>query len=139
VLISPFKMARVAAAIANGGRMPEGRWIEGGGNTRTDAPLEVLPSGQAAFLAGAMRRVVLEGTARHVMAGEQIGIAGKTGTAQLDTGMPHAWFTGFAPYSAGAERRIAFSVLVEHGGYGGRAAAPIARAVMEAARELGIL
>jgi cell division protein FtsI/penicillin-binding protein 2/cell division protein FtsW (lipid II flippase) len=137
VLISPFKMARVAAAIASGGHMPHGRWIDGDANPRTDEPLEVLPAAQAAFLARAMRAVVTEGTARHVMAGEQIGIAGKTGTAQLDTGMPHAWFTGFAPYEGG--RRIAFAVLIEHGGYGGRIAAPIARQIVEAAKELGLI
>ncbi len=92
-----------------------------------------MPASQAAFLAGAMRRVVTEGTARHAMAGEQIEIAGKTGTAQLGEGMPHAWFTGFAPYDADAAHRLAFAVLVEHGGYGARAAAPVAREVMEAA------
>ena len=43
VLVTPFKMARVAAAIAAGGRMPQGRWIAGDGNSRQDAPLEVLP------------------------------------------------------------------------------------------------
>jgi peptidoglycan glycosyltransferase len=86
-----------------------------------------------------MRAVATDGTARRVMAGEQIGIAGKTGTAQLDTGMPHAWFTGFAPYEGDPARRIAFSVLVEHGGYGGRVAAPVAREVVEAARQLGLL
>jgi cell division protein FtsI/penicillin-binding protein 2 len=100
--------------------------------------LDVLPAEQAQFLAGAMRRVVLEGTARHVMAGTPVSIAGKTGTAQLDEGMPHAWFTGFAPYDGDAPR-LAFAVLVEHGGYGGRVAAPIAREVMEAARDLGLL
>jgi cell division protein FtsI/penicillin-binding protein 2 len=114
VLISPFKMARVAAAIANGGQMPEGRWIGDASNPRNDPPLEVLPASQAEFLAGAMRRVVTEGTARHVMAGEQVGMAGKTGTAQLDEGMPHAWFTGFAPIAGG--RRLAIAVQVEHGG-----------------------
>jgi cell division protein FtsI/penicillin-binding protein 2 len=139
VLISPFKMARVAAAIAAGGRMPQGRWVEGEGNVRTDAALDLLPAAQAAFLARAMRAVATDGTARRVMAGEQIGIAGKTGTAQLDTGMPHAWFTGFAPYEGDPARRIAFSVLVEHGGYGGRVAAPVAREVVEAARQLGLL
>jgi cell division protein FtsI/penicillin-binding protein 2/cell division protein FtsW (lipid II flippase) len=137
VLISPFKMARVAAAIAAGGRMPEGRWIADSSNPR-DGATDVLPAAQAAFLAGAMRRVVTEGTARHVMAGSPISFAGKTGTAQLDQGMPHAWFTGFAPYDGDASRRLAFAVLVEHGGYGGRAAAPIAREVMEAAKELGL-
>jgi cell division protein FtsI/penicillin-binding protein 2 len=73
------------------------------------------------------------------MAGAAVAIAGKTGTAQLDQGMPHAWFTGFAPYGEGAARRVAFAVLVEHGGYGGRVAAPIAREIVEAAKELGLL
>jgi len=158
LLISPFKMARVAAAIAAGGRMPQGRWIEDDSNLRTDPPLEVVPEAQAAFLARAMRRVVTEGTARNAMAGAQISFAGKTGTAQLDEGMPHSWFTGFAPYSGtplhgasgipacgvsasdvSCDRRLAFAVLVEHGGYGARVAAPIAREVMEAACRMGLL
>jgi cell division protein FtsI/penicillin-binding protein 2/cell division protein FtsW (lipid II flippase) len=138
VLISPFKMARVSAAIAAGGRMPQGRWIEDDSNPRTDAPLEVVPEAQAAFLARAMRRVVTEGTARGAMAGSAIDFAGKTGTAQLDEGQPHSWFTGFAPYDGDPSRRLAFAVLVEHGGYGARTAAPIAREVMEAAHELGL-
>jgi cell division protein FtsI/penicillin-binding protein 2/cell division protein FtsW (lipid II flippase) len=139
VVISPFKMARVAATIASGGRIPEGRWIGDASNNRTNAPIEVIPAAQAAFLARAMRRVVTEGTARRPMAGSEISFAGKTGTAQLDTGLPHAWFTGFAPYEGDVSRRLAFAVIVEHGGYGARAAAPIAREVMEAARQLGLL
>jgi cell division protein FtsI/penicillin-binding protein 2 len=138
VLISPFKMARVAATIAAAGRMPQGRWIADESNPRSGAPIEILPAGQAAFLARAMRRVVTEGTARHAMAGLDIPIAGKTGTAQLDSGIPHAWFTGFAPYGS-TEHQIAFAVLVEHGGYGGRVAAPIAREIVEAASQLGLL
>jgi cell division protein FtsI/penicillin-binding protein 2/cell division protein FtsW (lipid II flippase) len=139
VLVTPFKMARVAATIASGGRMPEGRWIAGDGNTRVGAPLEVVTPEQAEFLARAMRRVVTEGTARRVMAGSAVELAGKTGTAQLDSGMPHAWFTGFGPFSGTAARRLAFAVVVEHGGYGGRVAAPIARELMEKAKELGLL
>jgi cell division protein FtsI/penicillin-binding protein 2/cell division protein FtsW (lipid II flippase) len=139
VLISPFKMARVAATIAAGGRMPQGRWSTDDSNDRTDAPAEVLPPAQAAFIAGAMRRVVTEGTARSALAGSAISFAGKTGTAQLDEGLPHSWFTGFAPYDGDTGRRLAFAVLVEHGGYGARVAAPIAREVMEAAKELGLL
>jgi cell division protein FtsI/penicillin-binding protein 2 len=131
VLISPFKMARVAATIAAGGAMPQGRWDDTG--ARTEAPVQVLPREQAAFLAGAMRRVVTEGTGRRAMAGASISFAGKTGTAQLDSGMPHSWFTGFAPYDGDPARRLAFAVLVEHGGYGATAAAPIAREVIEAA------
>jgi len=132
-------MARVAAAIAAGGKMPEGRWIDDESNPRTDPPVDVVPEAQAAFLAGAMRRVVTEGTARGAMNGAQIEFAGKTGTAQLDVGMPHSWFTGFAPYDGDAGHRLAFAVLVEHGGYGAATAAPIAREVMEAAKALGLL
>ena len=139
VLVTPFKMARVAATIAAGGRMPQGRWMAGDGNPRQDPPLEVLAEPQAAFLATAMRRVVTEGTARRVMASSAVEMAGKTGTAQLDRGMPHAWFIGFAPFDGTPERRLAFAVVVENGGYGGRIAAPIAREVMEAAKELGLL
>jgi peptidoglycan glycosyltransferase len=91
----------------------------------------------AAFLAGAMRSVVVSGTARRAMKGTQISIAGKTGTAQLGEGQPHSWFAGFAPYDA--EHRIAFAVVVEHGGYGGSLAAPIAREIVEAASDLGIV
>ncbi len=139
VLISPFKMARVAAAIAAGGKMPQGRWISDDSNARIDAPLDVLPPPQAAFLARAMRHVVTEGTARHAMDGAEIEFAGKTGTAQLDEGLPHSWFTGFAPYDADPSKRLAFAVLVEHGGYGAQVAAPIAREAMEAAHKLGLL
>ena len=138
VLISPFKMARVAAAIAAGGRMPQGRWVADESNQRNDAPIEVLPAAQAGFIADAMRRVVTEGTARNSMAGSPVDFAGKTGTAQLDQGMPHAWFTGFAPYDGDPAKRLAFAVLVEHGGYGARVAAPVARQVMEAAHDLGL-
>jgi cell division protein FtsI/penicillin-binding protein 2/cell division protein FtsW (lipid II flippase) len=137
VLISPFKMARVAATIANGGRMPQGRWIADDSNLRLEPAVDVLPPSQTAFIATAMRRVVTEGTGRKAMDGLQIPVAGKTGTAQLDRGEPHAWFTGFAPY--GAQHQIAFAVLVEHGGYGGRIAAPIARKVVEAACSLGLI
>ncbi len=132
VLITPFQMARVSAAIAAGGRMPQGYWVEGAANARTLPPVDILPEAQARFIAGAMRRVVAEGTARRAMAGTTLEIAGKTGTAQLDEGMPHAWFTGFAHH-------LAFAVLVEHGGYGGSVSAPLAREVMEAAQQLGLL
>jgi cell division protein FtsW (lipid II flippase) len=136
VLISPFKMARVSATIANGGRMPQGRWIADDSNPRLDPAVDVLLPSQAAFIAASMRRVVTEGTARASMAGLAVPIAGKTGTAQLDQGDPHAWFTGFAPYGA---PQIAFAVIVEHGGYGGRVAAPMARKIVEAACTTGLL
>jgi cell division protein FtsI/penicillin-binding protein 2/cell division protein FtsW (lipid II flippase) len=139
VLVTPFKMARVAATIAAGGRMPQGRWTTDDSNTRTEPSVEMLPAGEASFLAGAMRRVVTEGTARRAMTGSEVSFAGKTGTAQLDSGLPHSWFTGFAPYDGDPSKRMAFAVIVEHGGYGARVAAPIAREVMEAAKQAGLL
>ncbi|MBV9759997.1 MAG: FtsW/RodA/SpoVE family cell cycle protein [Acidobacteriaceae bacterium] len=139
VVITPFKMARVAATIAAGGMMPEGRWVMDASNNRVSAPVEAIAPDAAAFLQKAMRAVVTSGTARTAMAGLDLSVAGKTGTAQLDTGEPHSWFAGFAPYDAPADKRIAFAVVVEHGGYGAKFAAPIAREVIEAAERLGIV
>lgn len=73
---------------------------------------------------------------------KRIEIAGKTGTAQVYQGgrrggdepplpyerVDHAWFAGFAP---AAKPRIAFAVLVEHGGHGGSVAAPVAAEIVE--------
>jgi len=138
IVITPFKMARVASTVAAGGRMPQGRWVIGDGNGRQDAAREVLSADAAGFVAEAMRSVVTGGTGRAAMQGEEIAVAGKTGTAQVASGEPHSWFAGFAPYGAAAHR-IAFAVVVEHGGYGARAAAPVARELVDAARELGII
>ncbi len=139
VLATPFKMARVAATIAAGGAMPQGRWVLDPGNSRSAASVPVLSADSAEFLSKAMRSVVTSGTARTAMNGIAIDVAGKTGTAQLDQGEPHSWFAGFAPYDAPATRRIAFAVVVEHGGYGAKFAAPIGRELVEAAQQLGII
>jgi cell division protein FtsW (lipid II flippase) len=136
VLASPFQMARVAATIANGGAMPEGRWIADETNTRTGPPTTVLSPDSAQTVAHLMREVVTQGTGKR--AAGPIPIAGKTGTAEL-TDMPsHAWFIGFAPYGS-AGRKIAFSVLIENGVYGGTAAAPAAPEIVDAAAKLGLI
>jgi len=44
--------------------------------------------------------VVERGTA-YRLAGVTPAIAGKTGTAQVVNGQPHAWFIGYAPYGGG--------------------------------------
>jgi len=139
VLVTPFKMARVAATIAANGSMPEGRWVIDPSNPRTAAPKPIIAPDLAVFLASAMRSVVVEGTARRAMKGEAVSVAGKTGTAQLDEGMPHSWFAGFAPYEGDRTKSIAFAVVVEHGGYGGTTAAPIAREIVDAAQDLGLI
>jgi peptidoglycan glycosyltransferase len=96
-------------------------------------------------LARGLREAVTSGTGRQ-LASHEGRIAGKTGTAEIDEASPHAWFVGFAPYGTGTagdspptRRRIAFAVLLEHGGYGGRAAASIAGQVTSAARSLGLI
>lgn len=69
-----------------------------------------------------------------------VDIGGKTGTSQVvsirkssiylpEHFRDHAWFVAFAPFE---KPEIALSVLVEHGGHGGGAAAPIAKQAIEA-------
>jgi penicillin-binding protein 2 len=96
-----------------------------------------------AFLRRALFGVIYEskGTAYKARP-RRIEIAGKTGTAQVFQGgrrggdepplpyerVDHAWFDGFAP---AAKPRIAFAVLVEHGGHGGSVAAPVAVEIVD--------
>jgi cell division protein FtsI/penicillin-binding protein 2 len=73
-----------------------------------------------------MRRVVESGTGR--LANIEVAkVAGKTGTAQNPQGENHAWFIGFAPYD---KPEICVTVLVENGGDGSAAAAPIAAEII---------
>ncbi|SNT56793.1 NTF2-like N-terminal transpeptidase domain-containing protein [Streptosporangium subroseum] len=117
VLTSPLNMATVAAAIADGSWRPP---------RLVDAAL--LPAAQPRKLEPAVVRalrtlmpaVVVEGTASEVAFPS--GTAGKTGTAEFGSGEKppsHAWFIGY-------RGDLAFSVIVEGGGAGAKAAAPIA-------------
>ncbi len=137
VVASPFQMARVAATVANAGQMPQGRWIADETNPRTNPPQAVLSADQAQLLGKFMREVVTSGTGRRA-ASTAVPMAGKTGTAELQDADSHAWFIGFAPYSS-ASQKIAFSVLVENGIYGGTAAAPAAAEIVNAAAKLGLI
>jgi cell division protein FtsI/penicillin-binding protein 2 len=135
VVASPFQMARVAATVAAAGQMPYGRWVTDESNARIEPPATILPPPLARTLSDYMRAVVTSGTGRS-LAKAPVAIAGKTGTAEVERKASHAWFIGFAPHNA---PRIAFAVLVEHGQYGGSAAAPIAGEIAAAAAELGLL
>jgi cell division protein FtsI/penicillin-binding protein 2 len=136
VVASPFQLARVAATVASGGAMPQGRWITDETNARTTAPEAVMTAAAAKTLGQFMREVVTQGTGRRAAAG--VPVAGKTGTAELADAPSHAWFIGFAPYGTGT-RKIALSVLVENGVYGGTAAAPAASEIVNAAVKLGLI
>jgi hypothetical protein len=136
VVATPFQMARVAATIAGGGIMPQGRWIIDETNPRSEPPQPIIKAQLAGLIGQYMRGVVTSGTGRSV-GGAAISIAGKTGTAELENKPSHAWFIGFAPYGGGG-RKLAFAVLVENGRYGGSAAAPIAADIMSTAADLGL-
>src|ERR1700761_8820214 len=136
VVASPFQMARVAATIAQGGSMPFGRWVTDQTNPRLDPPQAILNPELSSQVGEYMRGVVTSGTGRTANLAE-IPMAGKTGTAELDHAPSHAWFIGFAPY--GGAHKLAFSVLIENGQYGGTASAPLAADVMKAAKALGYL
>jgi cell division protein FtsW (lipid II flippase) len=137
VVASPFQMSRVAATVANGGAMPQGRWITDENNPRTAGAQTVLSPANAETLARFMREVVTQGTGSRARAAG-VAMAGKTGTAELADAPSHAWFIGFAPYGP-SPRKIALSVLVENGVYGGANAAPAAALIVNAAVKLGLI
>jgi cell division protein FtsI/penicillin-binding protein 2 len=77
-----------------------------------------------------MRAVVTEGTATVLRDVPGEPVSGKTGTAEFGPEVPprtHAWFTGFSG-------DLAFAVLVEDGGFGGRVAAPLAGELLRGLR-----
>ena len=135
--VTPLQMALVASTIANHGVLMQPHLvtaITGDGGTRTIGPTRmstVLPAADADSIAVAMQAAVEGDLGQHYTTGAQVpGIptAGKSGTAELGgTGEPHSWFIGFAPADAPT---VAIAVLVEQGGRGAEAAAPIAGDMM---------
>jgi cell division protein FtsW (lipid II flippase) len=134
----PVQMARVAGTIANAGLISRVHWVLDPADAETGPPQRALDAALAQKIAAAMRAVVTSGTGSRV-AKTAVPVAGKTGTAELEKRPSHAWFIGYAPYGAPEGKQIAFAVLVENGGYGGIAAAPLAAELVNAARELGII
>jgi penicillin-binding protein 2 len=145
--VTVLQLALAYAALANGGTLfqPElVRAVETSNGTvvqefspRVRRHLELDPENlrlvQDALKGGALE----EGGTAFKARIEGVALAGKTGTAQVGHKLvrgqeaekvwyfnrDHAWFAGFAPYGA---PEVAIVVLVEHGGAGGKHAAPIA-------------
>jgi len=149
IQVSPIQACQLIGAVANGGLFYRPNLVLQTRNRATGTVKQASPERKG--------RVVLDSAALEAVRKALIGVvsepggtghgaltpiatvAGKTGTAQViaqkDPGkklfgktQDHAWFIAYAP----AENpRIAVAVLVEHGGHGGAAAAPIARRVIE--------
>lgn len=133
ILITPLKMANVAAIIANRGYFYTPHVIYGVGESKKlDAKYTTRhESGVASRhfdpVIQGMIMAVTGGTAKKAQI-QGVNVAGKTGTSQNKKGDDHSIFIGFAP----AENpKIAIAVFVENAGFGGAAAAPIAGLVMD--------
>jgi penicillin-binding protein 2 len=148
---TPLQQAVAVATIANDGvafRPHLAKSIENvrTGELRLIAPeptrtVTIKPE-HLALVKNALAGVPKEGTSARAFAGAKYVSAGKTGTAQLfslkgekysagridERLRDHAWYIAYAPAE---EPRIALAVLVENGGFGAQAAAPIARAVLD--------
>ncbi|MEA2317149.1 MAG: penicillin-binding protein [Solirubrobacteraceae bacterium] len=132
-LATPLQMAAVGATIANGGVHPTPRIV------RSDKVIRhrAVSRRVAGQVRGMMISVVHSGTGT-AAALPGVEVAGKTGTAELrptadatpDPKNTDAWFVAFAP--AGAPK-VVVAVMLVGAGAGGKAAAPIARQVLQAA------
>ena len=158
VLVTPMQMARMAAAVFNGGILYQPKvvqWVGKGEETVYRFESKVISRVEAKRqnlerMQRALEAVVNEphGTGWRARI-QGVRVAGKTGTAQVvnletekagrkgdvvpEKYRDHAWFVAVAPVK---DPKIAVSVLVENAGHGGSAAAPIAKRMIQA--HLGI-
>ncbi len=130
VLVTPLHVACYTAAAANKGTLFAPRLL-------LEAPARKLSqpftAATAYTLKVMLREVVQKGTGRGAdLAG--LEVCGKTGTAEVNSGKDHAWFTCFAPFS---DPVLVVTVLIENGGFGAEAALPVARDLLAEAEKLG--
>ena len=117
LLLTPIQLARIYAAIANGGKLVTPRLLKG---AETSVSLQ-LPEGPLAIVKEGIEEVVLRGTGRRAgLYG--VSVAGKTGTAENPHGDDHAWFVGYAPVE---NPRYVAVALIEAGLHGSSAAGPV--------------
>ncbi|MBI5197844.1 MAG: penicillin-binding protein 2 [Nitrospirae bacterium] len=150
LLVTPLQQASLMSEVANSGIRYRPRVVNGivdQGRQYDFPPVEVsrlaVHPDSLRQVQQALRGVVHEPHGTGAAAKTPVAeVAGKTGTAQVvgqrvagnEDGTPfrfrdHAWFVAYAPVK---NPRIVVAVLVEHGGHGGSAAAPVARKVIEA-------
>lgn len=139
--VTPLQLVRLMAAVANGGDLVAPRVVRTVRQRGDFAGAPILkPAGEVEdsgvsdrtlhFVRTGLKKVVSHprGTGYKRVRLDEVTIAGKTGTAEVGGGNDHAWFAGFAPAES---PQVAFVVMVEHGGSGGRAAGPIAKELVQ--------
>lgn len=136
VSVNMLKMANLAATIANRGYWITPHLVKGIGQNSQGVDASLKEVHQTAIdrihyesIIGGMQDAVERGT---VAGGagivEGIAICGKTGTSQNKKGKDNSIFIAFAPRE---NPKIAIAVMVQNGGNGGSAAAPIATLMIE--------
>lgn len=132
VLATPLEMATAAAAVADRGVRMEPRIMA----ATPPHGHRIMKPATAATMTKLMELVVEGGTGTAAQI-PGVAVAGKTGTAEVDTSegrKNHAWFVSFVPATS---PRLAVAVVVEYGGVGGEVAAPIARNIMAGSLSFG--
>lgn len=142
-LATPLQMAVVMSQVANGGHRYRPYLVSrivapGGEVVKQFAPEETgsikISDGTLNLIREALHDVGREGgTAGYIFTDFPISMASKTGTAENSHGDDHGWFVAYAPFE---DPRVVVAVIVEQGGFGSDAAAPIARKIFEAAFNL---
>ncbi len=134
LLITPLKLANLAAIIANRGWYIAPHLVKGVG--KNDNPLPEFKEKHETGVnrlyfeevVNGMEMAVVRGTVSRGAIIPDIQMCGKTGTSQNKKGKDHSIFIAFAPkYNP----KIAIAVFVENGGFGGFAAAPVASLIIE--------
>jgi penicillin-binding protein 2 len=139
MLVTPLQIARLLAAIGNGGRLVRPRVvdrivsIDGVEQVFEPEIAGTLPisAENLALIQGSLNQITsgARGTARPAFEGITYTVAGKTGTAESGQKEPHAWFAGYAPID---KPRVAIAVMLEEAGEGSKVAAPLFRQTLEA-------
>ncbi len=122
--VTPIQMARLYAAVANGGWLVTPHLVE----RPTRRQRIGLKAATLAVVQQGLRMVVTDGTARLLNDPQLPPVAGKTGTAEDPPRPDHAWFGGYAP--AGKPTLVIVAFGENSGGYGGTVAAPMVKALM---------
>lgn len=140
VAVTPLQMARLTSTVSNGGYIYAPSLLMLKERPRMTKKLNIHSQNINEIKKGLFGVVNEPSGTGWLAKSYSVEICGKTGTAQVvgirkdskylhELQRDHAWFVAFAPCD---KPEVALSVLVEHGGHGGAAAAPIARRAIEA-------